>query len=145
MGCNSFKYSDTCGISLFATCVKVEQTFPSISSLEGESCTDLDSVLTDIYELIDKSYVDMSVYAKGCLNYSPTADADITPVQVLNKLTSELCTLKSTVAAIDTVDVNTLDLTCLGPVDTCGEIIAVANLQELLQLLINEVCALKNA
>lgn len=144
MGCNNYKFKDTCGTSLFATCVTVEIEFPSISSLHGGACTDLDSVITDLYELIDKSYVDMEAYEKGCLNFSPTADADITPVQVLNKLTAELCTLKTTVAAIESINLDDLDLTCLGPVDTCGEPISVTNATELLQLLINEVCALKN-
>lgn len=144
MGCNSFKYSDTCGTSLFATCVNVEQEFPSISSLNNESCTDLDSVIEDLYELIDKSFVDMEAYDKGCLNFSPTADADITPIQVLNKLTSELCSLKDTVEAFDNVDIDDLDYSCLGPLDTCGEPLNVTNLKDLIQVLINEVCALKN-
>lgn len=144
MGCNSFKYSDTCGTTLFATCVNVEQTFPSISSLSSESCTDLDSVIEDLYELIDKSYVDMTDYDKGCLNYSPTADADITPIQVLNKLTEELCTLKTTVSNLDTIDIADLNLTCLGNTDTCGNPVTLTTMTQVIQLLIDKVCALEN-
>jgi len=143
MACNSFKYSDTCGTSLFATCVNVEQEFPSISSLSNQSCTDLDSVIEDLYELINNSYVDMDSYEKGCLDYSPTADADITPVDVLNKLTSELCTLKVTVDGLSSVNIDDLDFSCLGPLDACGVPLAVSNLTDLIQVLINEVCALK--
>lgn len=145
MACNGFKYSDTCGTSMFATCVNVQQTFPSISSLSNESCTDLDSVIEDLYELVEKSYVDMTQYDKGCLNYSPTLDANITPVEVLNKLTSELCTLKTTVAAIDTVDINNLDFSCFGTTDLCGALISVNNLEELLQLMIDKICNLEKA
>ena len=111
MSCNSYKFSDTSGTSLYATCVNVEHNYIAPSSLAGQTCTDLDTVIADVYALINKSYVDMAgdisgvtggPYVKGCLDYSPTADADITPIQVLNKLTAELCTLKTTVASIPT-------------------------------------------
>lgn len=142
MGCGNYKYSDTCGQSIFATCVNVEQTFPSISSLNSETCTDLDSVIEDLYSIVSESYVDMSLYDKGCLDFSPTADENITPVQVLNKLTTTLCSLQTTVNSIDTVDIANLDYTCLGPVDPCGEPISVTNLEDLLQLMIDKICAL---
>ena len=142
--CNSYTYSDTCGTVLSATCVEVEQTFPGISSISG-TCSDLDTVISDLYNLVDDTYIDMSVYNKGCLDFSPTADADITPIQVFNKLTSELCTLKSTVDSIDTVDINNLDFSCLGPTDTCGDPLAVNNLEDLLQLIIDKLCSLNPA
>jgi len=145
MGCNNSKYSDTCGVQVYATCVTVEQTFPSISSLSGESCADLDAVVTDLYELAIASQVDMTAYDKGCLDYSPTLDADITPVDVLNKLTSVLCTVQSDLAALDAVDISVLDWSCLGPTDTCGDPISVTTTAELIQLLIDEICALKTA
>ncbi len=144
MGCNNYKFNDTCGQSVFATCVDVEITFPTVSNLNGETCSDLDSVIQDLYELVDESYVDMSTYAKGCLDYSPTADADITPIQVLNKLTSELCTIKTAVnslptpiADIPTFNISNLTLGCLVP-DPCGA--TPANLEELLQTIINKLC-----
>lgn len=145
MGCNNHKYSDTCGCSPFATCVTVQQEFPEISSLDGENCSDLDTVIEDLYELIGKSYVDISDYEKGCLDYSPTLDADITPIQVLNKLTSEICTLKTTVSDIDSVDISELDLSCLGNTDTCGEPLNITDLKGLLQELVNRICNLEKS
>lgn len=143
MGCNQHKYSDTCGPNLYATCVTVQHTFPEISSLDGDTCSDLDSVIEDLYELIDKTYIDMSSYSKGCLDYSPTLDVNITPVQVLNKLTSEICTLKGIVDNIDSVDIDALDLSCLGPTDTCGEPLNITNTTQLLQELIDRICELE--
>mgnify|MGYP001258496186 FL=1 len=149
MSCSNYKFKDTCGESIFAPCVYVEQTFPDISSLSSESCTDLDKVIADLYTLVNKSYVDMHTYAKGCLDYSPTTDADIKPVQVLNKLTEEVCKLQPLMGLIDTTvnpnvlkkipefDINKLNLCCLVP-DPCGA--TPATLEQLLQIIINKVC-----
>tara|TARA_S200002703_G_scaffold8860_2_gene8852 strand:+ start:4064 stop:4543 length:480 start_codon:yes stop_codon:yes gene_type:complete len=155
MSCNSYKYSDTCGQSIYATCVNVEHDFIAPSSLAGETCTDLDAAITDIYALINKTYVDMAgdisgatggPYVKGCLDYSPTADADITPIQVLNKLTEEVCTLQpleglletdGTLKPIPEFDISNLNLNCLVP-DPCGA--TPTTLEELLQTIINKLC-----
>lgn len=150
MSCNSYKYSDTCGVSIYAPCVYVERTatdaFPSMSSLVGDECADLDSVITDLYDLVEKSYVDMSSYNKGCLDYSPTLDADITPIQVLNKLTEEVCTLQpleglletdGTLKSIPEFDISNLTLNCLAS-DPCGA--TPTTLEELLQTIINKLC-----
>lgn len=154
MSCNSYKYSDTCGQSIYATCVNVEHDFIAPSSLAGETCTDLDAAITDIYALINKTYVDMAgdisgatggPYVKGCLDYSPTADADITPIQVLNKLTSEVCTLKTTVALLPTAydKIPTLDFDNINiPIGcfsgTCDP--DPATLEELLNAIIAKLC-----
>ncbi len=149
MSCSNYKFKDTCGESIFAPCVYVEQTFPAVSSLSSESCTDLDTVIADLYTLVDKSYVDMSTYAKGCLDYSPTADADITPVQVLNKLTEEVCELQPLMGLIDTTvtpnvlkkipefDISKIELCCLAP-DPCG--VTPTTLEQLIQIMINKIC-----
>ena len=146
MSCSNYKYSDTCGESIFAPCVYVEQTFPAISSLSDESCTDLDSVISDLYTLVNKSYVDMSSYDKGCLDYSPIADADIKPINVLNKLTEEICDLKplegllntdGTLKDIPEFDISKLQLCCLAP-DPCD--VTPTTLEQLLQIIINKVC-----
>ena len=147
MGCNNYKFNDTCGQSVFATCVDVEITFPTVSNLNGETCSDLDSVIQDLYELVDESYVDMSVYDKGCLDYSPTADADITPIQVLNKLTSELCTLKTTVGTFPSASlIPQLDMSAVLPLIPAGCFSGTCeadpqNLQELLIAIIGKLCA----
>jgi hypothetical protein len=126
--------------------VYVEQTFPAISSLSDESCTDLDSVISDLYTLINNSYVDMSSYDKGCLDYSPIADADIKPINVLNKLTEEICDLKplegllntdGTLKDIPEFDISKLQLCCLAP-DPCD--VTPTTLEQLLQIIINKVC-----
>jgi hypothetical protein len=126
MSCNSYKFSDTCGTSLYATCVNVEHNYIAPSSLAGQTCTDLDTVIADVYALINKSYVDMAgdiagvtggPYVKGCLDYSPTADADITPIQVLNKLTAETCILAPLKGLLDPVDGTLLDTIVLVNMD----------------------------
>jgi hypothetical protein len=126
--------------------VYVEQTFPAISSLSDESCTDLDSVISDLYTLINNSYVDMSSCDKGCLDYSPIADADIKPINVLNKLTEEICDLKplegllntdGTLKDIPEFDISKLQLCCLAP-DPCD--VTPTTLEQLLQIIINKVC-----
>lgn len=139
MSCSGYKYNDTCKPTM-ATCVEVEQTFPSISSLSGQTCSDLDTVLEDIYDLIENNTVDMTQYDKGCLDYSPLSDSQIKPINVLNKLTEELCTLKTTVAGIDSVDISDLDYSCLGTTDPCGNPVSISNLKDLLQLLIDKHC-----
>lgn len=154
MSCNSYKYSDTCGQSIYATCVNVEHDFIAPSSLAGETCTDLDAAITDIYALINKTYVDMAgdisgatggPYVKGCLDYSPTADADITPIQVLNKLTSELCTLKTSVALIPepydkipTLNMDNINIPIGCFSGTCDP--DPATLEELLNAIIAKLC-----
>lgn len=156
MSCNSYKYSDTCGQSIYATCVNVEHDFIAPSSLAGETCTDLDAAITDIYALINKTYVDMAgdisgatggPYVKGCLDYSPTADADITPIQVLNKLTSEVCTIKTTLDELPDFDdlqyIPTLNMDNINiPIGcfsgTCDP--DPATLEELLNAIISKLC-----
>ena len=154
MSCNSYKYSDTCGQSIYATCVNVEHDFIAPSSLAGETCTDLDAAITDIYALINKTYVDMAgdiagatggPYVKGCLDYSPTADADITPIQVLNKLTSEVCTLKTSVALIPepydkipTLDFDNINIPIGCFSGTCDP--DPSTLEELLNAIIAKLC-----
>jgi hypothetical protein len=156
MSCNSYKFSDTCGTSLYATCVNVEHNYIAPSSLAGQTCTDLDTVIADVYALINKSYVDMAgdiagvtggPYVKGCLDYSPTADADITPIQVLNKLTAELCTLKTTVASIPTPldKIPTLDMANINIPIGCFSTNPCynnpTNLEGLLNAIIEKLCA----
>jgi hypothetical protein len=113
-----------------------------MSSLTGQTCASLDEVVTDLYELVETSYIDMSLYVKDCLDYSPTADADITPLMVMNKHTEEICLLKTLTSSYAdvTIDISNVDYSCLGDTDPCGDPLSITNAEELIQAILDKLC-----
>lgn len=145
MGCSNYSPSDLCGESILAQCVKFEDPnqsiIPSISSLSGQTCATVDEVITDMYGLIEDNYIDMSSYVKDCLSLT-----NPTPLDVLNKLTEEVCLLKTLTAdyADETVDIANLDLTCFAGNDPCGDPVSLTNLTDVIQLMIDKICYIED-
>ena len=145
MGCNSYSPNTLCGESVLAQCVKFEDPngsiIPSISSLSGQTCATVDEVITDMYDLIEDNYIDMSSYDDDCLSLT-----NPTPLDVLNKLTEEVCLLKTLTAdyADVTVDISDLDLTCFAGNDPCGDPVSLTNLTDVIQLMIDKICYIED-
>jgi hypothetical protein len=94
-----------------------------------------------MYGLIEDNYIDMSSYVKDCLTLT-----NPTPLDVLNKLTEEVCLLKTLTAdyADVTVDISDLDLTCFAGNDPCGDPVSLTNLTDVIQLMIDKICYIED-
>ena len=141
MSCRTYTPSDTCGNPVESPCVRVEITFPSISSLFSTTCTTLDVVLEDIYSILE-SY-DISTYDKGCLTIE-----EITLVNVLQAQTDKICELEDRIEFLEdpcnilNMDITRcgIDVSCLQLDDPCDPVTPITTLQELLVKLIEKAC-----
>lgn len=135
--------SDMCGEKVYAPCVNVEMEFPDFSSLEGKECSTLDKILDDIYSLIGENIINIEDYDSDCLEF----EEDITVISILNKLTEEVCTLKTIETEkldILNTEISGIDLSCLNGVDPCFDINAPIKLKDLLQILVDKICELQS-
>jgi hypothetical protein len=141
MSCRTYTPSDTCGNPVESPCVRVEITFPSISSLFSTTCTTLDVVLEDIYSILE-SY-DISTYDKGCLTIE-----EITLVNVLQAQTDKICELEDRIEFLEdpcnilNMDITScgIDVSCLQANDPCDPVTPITTLKELLVKLIEKAC-----
>ena len=141
MSCRTYTPSDTCGNPVESPCVRVEITFPSISSLFSTTCTTLDVVLEDIYSILE-SY-DISTYDKGCLTIE-----EITLVNVLQAQTDKICELEDRIEFLEdpcnilNMDITScgIDVSCLRANDPCDPVTTIPTLKELLVKLIEKAC-----
>lgn len=142
MSCRRYEPSDTCGEIVEATCVRVETTFPAVSSLVDESCANAKEVIDDIYSILQAA--DISEYDKGCLDV-----ATITLLNILQAQTDKICELEDRVAFLEDpcniLDMNItecgLDVSCLEAQDPCTPATPITTIKELFAKLIEKSCA----
>jgi len=141
MSCRNYKPSDTCGNIVESPCVRVETDFPSISSLEGETCVSLDMVIDDIYEILQK--YDLSDYDKKCLEIS-----EVTLKNILQAQTDKICDLEEEIEELknpcNILNTNIsecdIDVSCLQVNDPCNPATPITTIKDLLVKLIEKTC-----
>ena len=147
MGCGN-KPKHTCGDRRSnARCVFYDIPVPTYSRLKEEDCITVEETTDDLYNLISwlKESVDISEVSIKDLDVESVPDSYVKGnhrvllKEVITKLISELNNLKNRVDEKDPEKMD-LDYKCL--VSPCGN--QISTTEELLQVLIDEVCNLKS-
>lgn len=95
--CNKIKH--TCGSGRnFAVCIETEGEVNADSTLVGETCTNLQENLDDIYNQLEN--LDLSALGELCLTYVQEDNKNIVK-NVLLKFEEEICTLKEKVESLE--------------------------------------------
>jgi len=99
MGCNKIK--DTCGDSLFSTCVFHQSELPSFSNLEPCDTT-IAETTDELYSFVGeiKDEIDLSELGDLCLDYVTTPEGKVVVKNVLLKFEEEICNLKEELETI---------------------------------------------
>ena len=150
--CRRNKPKHNCGVRTPSTCVFYDLELPEISKLKVlEDCITIEETTDDIYNILDFIIdgIDTNELGKKCLEYKKTKnkyrpDKEIILVKdVLLKLEEAICELKDENSdncdVLDSCFVDKLDFKCL--IDPCNE--NINSLSQLLQIMINEICNLK--
>ena len=119
------------------------------SDLSDEDCAVLSDVLTDVYSKFEdiEEMLDFSEWDNQCLDLedNPTLQ------QVLTSITEEVCTLKETVANIDSIceifeqditECDGLNFSCL-TTDACDNPITITTFSSWVQTITDKVCDLE--
>lgn len=143
------KLKHTCGTKTPSTCVFYDLELPAISKLKIlEDCITIEETTEDLYNLVDfvLENIDTKDLGSKCLTYKKTKSTynslkEVIYVKdVLLKFEEEICKLKE-IKNLNIDDIiKDLDFKCLQ--DPCNE--NITTLSQLLQILINEICLLKN-
>ena len=128
----------------YATCIIVESTPNTQSSLIGEECISQQNFNEDVYEQLEKIQMqsDLSELGEQCLTYTTLNNKNIVK-NVILKFEEEICILKNKVEELENRQLCDfpitdcgLNLSCL--TDTCDNTIITVG--DLLQSIINKVC-----
>lgn len=143
MGCN-YKPKHTCGdIKSNSRCVFYDIDVPEFSKLYYEECLTVEETTDDLYSLISdiRDNIDTSGINTDCLEIDRGLSLGGEGVKVgdlLKALVLKACE-SSDSGGIDSNVIKGLDFKCL--VSSCDT--SIGSIKELLQVLINEVCILK--
>lgn len=136
--CNKIKH--TCGSGRnFAVCIETEGEVNADSTLVGETCTNLQENLDDIYNQLEN--LDLSALGELCLTYVQEDNKNIVK-NVLLKHEEKICELEARVLELETTDIcNKLITACnldFGDlVTTCGD--QPTTLAEVLQIILTQL------
>ena len=136
--CNKIKH--TCGSGRnFAVCIETEGEVNADSTLVGETCTNLQENLDDIYNQLEN--LDLSELGELCLEYVQVSGKNIVK-NVLLKHEEKICELEARVLELETTDIcNKLITTCnldFGDLVTaCGD--QPTTLAEVLQIILTQL------
>lgn len=139
--CNN-KIKQTCGDSIYATCVDYDTPLPEFSEIAD--CADLDATTTELYSLIGelKDQSDLSELIEQCLDYV-LVGGKLFVKNALLKQGEEICALKEEIEILKTTAIcdkslvgSGLDLDCL--TDACSN--EITTYGELFQALITKAC-----
>jgi hypothetical protein len=94
--CNKVKH--TCGsIKGFATCIKYEKEVPQFSELFGNDCKDLEQVVEDLYNIVNKIKQDTDV--TGLLNSCITFTTPKINNSVIEQMYIKICEMQAQITA----------------------------------------------
>jgi hypothetical protein len=143
--CGNNKKYNCGGIKQNASCVFIDNDcFPDYSEYKDDDCVTVEEAICELYENQDfiLQSIDTEKLDDGCIDY-PTTEINgkdvITIIDVLNEHQKLLCE-NSNCNCDSTIDLSGLDLKCLS--DDCNS--GVKSLTQVLQLIIDEICALKS-
>lgn len=143
MGCGD-KLKNTCGVKYNARCVYYDLVIPEWSDLHDQDCVTLEETTEDIYNTLDdiKEDLDLSDLGNNCIDYEEEEVGNIKPKEAFLALETKICEVQEALNNVDSccIDMESIDTACL--VDECGD--GITTPEELLQIIINEICILKN-
>ena len=148
MKCSNNKLKNTCGIKTPSRCVFYDLDLPEFSKLSIlNECITIEETTNDLYNITDLvlSSIDTKDLGKQCLTYKVSqnkykpSENIIFIKDILLKFEEEICELKNETDS-NSNDSLELDFKCL--TNPCNN--EINSLKDLLQILINEVCNLKN-
>lgn len=104
MGCNKIK--DTCGDSLFSTCVFHQSELPSFSELVPCDTT-IAETTDELYSFVGeiKDEIDLSELGDKCLEYVTTPEGKVVVKNVLLLFEEKICELEDKINALETVGI----------------------------------------
>ena len=140
-GCRNNKIKCNCGTHQNARCVYYDAYLPKYSKLD-EDCVNINETTEELYENQEKilDSIDLVELGKKCIDYSEFQEEDFLKVkEAFLTFENEICELKSKISS-NSEDSLELDFKCL--TNPCNN--EINSLKDLLQVLINEVCNLKN-
>lgn len=94
---NCFKIKNTCGDTIYSTCVKYEGSISPDSDLYQEDCVDIQQVAEDLYTITDdiKELLEVESLRGGCIDYP---QQNFTIHTVLVKYQELLCEMQTTIS-----------------------------------------------
>ena len=140
-GCRNNKIKCNCGTRQNARCVYYDGYLPKYSKLD-EDCVNIEETTEELYENQEKilDSIDLVKLGKECIDYSEFQENDSLKVkEAFLTFEKEICELKGKINS-NSNDSLELDFKCL--TNPCNN--EINSLRDLLQVLINEVCNLKN-
>lgn len=141
--CRNNKIKCNCGTHQNARCVYYDAYLPKYSKLD-EDCVNIDETTGELYENQEKilDSIDLVKLGKECIDYSEFQENDSLKVkEAFLTFEKEICELKNKKNEDSCcIDLSKIDFKCLS--DPCNN--EITSLKNLLQVLINEVCNLKN-
>ena len=104
MGCNKIK--QTCGDSLFSTCVFHQSELPSFSELEPCDTT-IAETTDELYSFVGeiKEEINLSELSSECLTYVTTPEGKVVVKNVLLKFEQKICELSEKVNLLETINI----------------------------------------
>ena len=104
MGCN--KIEQTCGDSLFSTCVFHQSELPSFSELEPCDTT-IAETTDELYSFVGeiKDEIGLSELGDLCLDYVTTPEGKVVVKNVLLKFEEKICELSEKVNLLETINI----------------------------------------
>lgn len=142
-GCRNNKIKCNCGTHQNARCVYYDAYLPKYSKLD-EDCVNINETTEELYENQEKilDSIDLVKLGKKCIDYSEFQEEDSLKVnEAFLTFEKEICELKNKKNDDSySIDLDKIDFKCLS--DPCNN--EITSLENLIQVLINEVCNLKN-
>lgn len=135
------KVSNTCGNSIYATCVDYEGLLGDNTTITS-SCVSQNDVNEDLYAITDSIIENSKTDNLGnsCITY-PLTEGKILLKSVLETNEQEICSLKTRVESLESVNYSELDITTWGLTiptciaDSCNN--PPTTLKELIQAIMN--------
>lgn len=137
MGCCDKNRKYNCYTKTQAICTMYKGYIPKYSKLKDEECVTVEETIEELYEnqenILDS--INLDNLGKDCLDYD--YEDKLKVKDVLLEYEKQICTIKDQIGGSE--ENLELDFKCL--VNPCG---TLNSLNDLLQILINEICNLKS-
>lgn len=136
----------TCGEFVYVPCVMYEGDLPEWSEFHEGKCVSLHDLLPEIYD--ELSTLRLDNVNLDCL----TIEGDFTHQKLEEAQNAEICALKTALENITpcdflncTIEDSGLDVSCLEANDLCSPPVPITTVSELIQTIIDRLCALESA
>ena len=141
MGCGN-KIKETCGDTMYATCVDFEGTL-GVNTKITDSCVTIEETTEDLYVITDEVIAGLDTTELGqlCMTY-PLEGGVVKPKAVFKALEAKVCELDTALQnlnnlkEIDITSWNLIDLGCLS--DACSN--PIITLGEWVQAVTTQIC-----